>query len=132
MKTNLTLKNIEVAGVKIGEVSVSQEYSVAEAIGLLTGVKKFIKEVVKELPEFIDDCKVVADKVQDIDSKNIFESYINEIKKAIDCKALESVMDRARKDMNVTDKEYCELGKKAIEKHVEIKQKNIDDFSFFL
>ena len=32
MKTNLVLKNIEIAGVKIGEVAIEQDYSVSEIL----------------------------------------------------------------------------------------------------
>ena len=45
MKTNLVLKNIEIAGVKIGEVAIEQDYSVSEILKLANGGKNFVKEL---------------------------------------------------------------------------------------
>ena len=62
MKTNLVLKNIEIAGVKIGEVAVEQDYSVTEILKLANGSKNFIKELLKDLPEMLTDLKKSVDE----------------------------------------------------------------------
>lgn len=62
MKTNLVLKNIEIAGVKIGEVAVEQDYSVTEILKLANGSKNFVKELLKDLPEMLADLKKSVDE----------------------------------------------------------------------
>ena len=62
MKTNLVLKNIEIAGVKIGEVAVEQDYSVTEILKLANGGKNFVKELLKDLPEMLTDLKKSVDE----------------------------------------------------------------------
>ena len=62
MKTNLVLKNIEIAGVKIGEVAVEQDYSVTEILKLANGGKNFVKELLKDLPEMLADLKKSVDE----------------------------------------------------------------------
>ena len=62
MKTNLVLKNVEIAGVKIGEVAVEQDYSVTEILKLANGSKNFVKELLKDLPEMLADLKKSVDE----------------------------------------------------------------------
>lgn len=62
MKTNLVLKNIEIAGVKIGEVAVEQDYSVTEILKLANGGKNLVKELLKDLPEMLTDLKKSVDE----------------------------------------------------------------------
>ena len=62
MKTNLVLKNIEIAGVKIGEVAVEQDYSVTEILKLANGSKNLVKELLKDLPEMLADLKKSVDE----------------------------------------------------------------------
>lgn len=78
MKTNLVLKNIEVAGVKIGEVSVTQEYSASEAINLMMGGKDFIKSLIKDLPEMAMDLKEGYDTVEAINHEEVEETQCND------------------------------------------------------
>lgn len=67
MKTNLVLKNIEIAGVKIGEVAVEQDYSVTEILKLANGNKNFVKELLKDLPEMLADLKKSVDYIESTD-----------------------------------------------------------------
>lgn len=83
MKTNLVLKNIEIAGVKIGEVAVEQEYSVSEILKLANGSKNFVKELLKDLPEMLADLKktevTLFDKCISAINNSILISEIDEI-----------------------------------------------------
>ena len=45
MKTKFTLKNIEVEAIKIGEITIEQDYSVSELISAVNGGKSFVKEL---------------------------------------------------------------------------------------
>lgn len=74
MKTNITLKNIEVAGVKIGEVSITPEFSISE----LKGFKSIAQEFLKEMPEMLQDMKKayieyesITDELDDLDTINM-------------------------------------------------------------
>ena len=59
MKTKLKIKNIEIAGVKIGEVAVEQDYSVTEILKLANGGKNFVKELLKDLKIYLIAQKVL-------------------------------------------------------------------------
>lgn len=67
MKTNLVLKNIEIAGVKIGEVAIEQDYSVSEILNLANGGKNFVKELLKDLPEMLADFKKSMDYIDSVE-----------------------------------------------------------------
>lgn len=69
MKTNLVLKNIEIAGAKIGEVAIEQEYSVSEILKLANGGKNFIKELLKDLPEMLADFKKSMDYIDSVEKE---------------------------------------------------------------
>lgn len=70
MKTNLVLKNIEIAGVKIGEVAIEQDYSVSEILNLANGGKNFVKELLKDLPEMLADFKKSMDYIDSVEKED--------------------------------------------------------------
>lgn len=76
MKTNLVLKNIEIAGVKIGEVAIEQDYSVSEILKLANGGKNFFKELLKDLPEMLADFKKSMDYIDSVEEEE--EEYDKE------------------------------------------------------
>ena len=76
MKTNLVLKNIEIAGAKIGEVAIEQEYSVSEILKLANGGKNFVKELLKDLPEMLADFKKSIDYIDSVEEDEEKETLI--------------------------------------------------------
>lgn len=117
MKTSLLLKGIEVAGVKIGEVAVTHEYSASEAINLMMGGKEFIKSFIKDIPEMATDLKkaydvveainndVVAEDVVEVADKSVIDRYIDMLsicnsKDDVDRVLIEAIRDE---DVNLDD-----------------------------
>ena len=88
MKTIFKLGSIEVQGVKINDIEVTQEYTAKEAIDLVLAGKSFVKSLIKDLPEMLEDLEVVSNKFNGIDerveSKDMtkeLEDFIKEINK---------------------------------------------------
>ena len=88
MKTIFKLESIEVQGVKINDIEVTQEYTAKEAIDLVFAGKSFVKSLIKDLPEMLEDLEVVSNKFNGIDerveSKDMtkeLEDFIKEINK---------------------------------------------------
>lgn len=91
MKTIFKLGSIEVQGVKINDIEVTQEYTAKEAIDLVFAGKSFVKSLIKDLPEVLEDLEVVSNKFNGIDeiderveSKDMtkeLEDFIKEINK---------------------------------------------------
>lgn len=77
MKTNLVLKNIEIAGVKIGEVAIEQDYSVSEILNLANGGKNFVKELLKDLPEMLADFKKSMDYIDSVEKEDEEKETLN-------------------------------------------------------
>ena len=73
MKTNVVLKNIEIAGVKIGEVAIEQDYSVSEILKLANGGKNFVKELLKDLPEMLADFKKSMDYIDSVEKEEEYD-----------------------------------------------------------
>ena len=67
MKTIFKLGSIEVQGVKINDIEVTQEYTAKEAIDLVFAGKSFVKSLIKDLPEMLEDLEVVSNKFNGID-----------------------------------------------------------------
>ena len=67
MKTIFKLGSIEVQGVKINDIEVTQEYTAKEAIDLVFAGKAFVKSLIKDLPEMLEDLEVVSNKFNGID-----------------------------------------------------------------
>ena len=66
MKTNLKIKGIEIKGIKIGEIAIEQEYSVTEAINMISCGKALVKEFIKEVPEIINDLDKIDVAVEEL------------------------------------------------------------------
>lgn len=88
MKTIFKLGSIEAQGVKINDIEVTQEYTAKEAIDLVFAGKSFVKSLIKDLPEMLEDLEVVSNKFNGIDerveSKDMtkeLEDFIKEINK---------------------------------------------------
>jgi hypothetical protein len=91
MKTIFKLGSIEVQGVKINDIEVTQEYTAKEAIDLVFAGKSFVKSLIKELPEMLEDLEVVSNKfngtdeiderIESRDMTNELENFIKEINK---------------------------------------------------
>ena len=88
MKTIFKLGSIEVQGVKINDIEVTQEYTAKEAIDLVFAGKSFVKSLIKDLPEMLEDLEVAFNKFNEIDerveSKDMtkeLEDFIKEINK---------------------------------------------------
>lgn len=67
MKTTFKLGSIEVQGVKINDIEVTQEYTAQEAINLTFAGKSFVKSLIKDLPEMLEDLEVAFNKCNEID-----------------------------------------------------------------
>lgn len=70
MKTIFKLGSIEVQGVKINDIEVTQEYTAKEAIDLVFAGKAFVKSLIKDLPEMLEDLEVVSNKFNGIDERD--------------------------------------------------------------
>lgn len=88
MKTIFKLGSIEVQGVKINDIEVTQEYTAKEAIDLVFAGKSFVKSLIKDLPEMLEDLEVVSNKFNEIDERvesrdmtKELEDFIKEINK---------------------------------------------------
>ena len=88
MKTIFKLGSREVQGVKINDIEVTQEYTAKEAIDLVFAGKSFVKSLIKDLPEMLEDLEVVSNKFNGIDERiesrdmtNELENFIKEINK---------------------------------------------------
>lgn len=83
MKTTFKLGSIEVQGVKINDIEVTQEYTAQEAINLTFAGKSFVKSLIKDLPEMLEDLEVAFNKCNEMDeSKDMtkeLEDFIKEI-----------------------------------------------------
>ena len=83
MKTTFKLGSIEIQGVKINDIEVTQEYTTQEAINLTFAGKSFVKSLIKDLPEMLEDLEVAFNKCNEIDeSKDMtkeLEDFIKEI-----------------------------------------------------
>ena len=88
MKTTFKLGSIEIQGVKINDIEVTQEYTAQEAINLTFAGKSFVKSLIKDLPEMLEDLEVAFNKCNEIDETvesrdmtNELEDFIKEINK---------------------------------------------------
>lgn len=86
MKTTFKLGSIEVQGVKINDIEVTQEYTAQDAINLAFAGKSFVRGLIKELPEILENLEVAFNKFNEIDerveSKDMtreLEDFIKEI-----------------------------------------------------
>ena len=113
MKTKFTLKNIEVEAIKIGEITVEQDYSVSELISAINGGKSFVKELLKELPEMISDAQKVIEAIDIAEEQERQENKVNCIihciRNARSFETVEKVMDKARTDADLDDNAWSKF-----------------------
>ena len=69
MKTTIKLGNIEFNGLKLENIELTQEYNHIEAIQLMNAGKKFVQDLIKELPEMFDDLYLAFNKFNEIDAE---------------------------------------------------------------
>lgn len=70
MKTVLNFKGIQLGDLKIGDMSLEQEYNATEAITLMNAGRKFVKELLKDIPEMLLDIEGAFETVQEIDERH--------------------------------------------------------------
>lgn len=118
MKTKFTLKNIEVEAIKIGEITIEQDYSVSELISAINGGKSFVKELLKELPEMISDAQKVVEVIDIAEEqerqKSKVDCIIHHIRNARSFETVEKVMDKARTDADLDDIAWSKLADECI------------------
>lgn len=69
MKTTLKIGSIEIQGIKLNDLEVSQEYTTREAIDLAYNGKNLVKNIIKELPEIFEDLEIAFNKFEEIDAR---------------------------------------------------------------
>lgn len=69
MKTLLKLGNITVGEISVSDITIEQEYTAKDAVELAYNGKAFFKELIKELPEMLEDLQVAFNKFSEIDAK---------------------------------------------------------------
>ena len=113
MKTKFTLKNIEVEAIKIGEITVEQEYSVSELISAVNGGKSFVKELLKELPEMISDAQKVVEAIDIAEEQERQESKVNcivrHIRNARSLDAVDKIIGKAIIDADLDDNAWSKF-----------------------
>ena len=118
MKTKFTLKNIEVEAIKIGEITIEQDYSVSELISAVNGGKSFVKELLKELPEMISDAQKVVEAIDIAEEqerqKSKVDCIVRYIRNARSFETVEKVIDKARTDADLDDIAWSKLADECI------------------
>ena len=118
MKTKFTLKNIEVEAIKIGEITIEQDYSVSELISAVNGGKSFVKELLKELPEMISDAQKVVEVIDIAEEqerqKSKVDCIVRYIRNARSFETVEKIMDKARTDADLDDIAWSKLADECI------------------
>lgn len=69
MKTLLKLGNITVGEISISDITIEQEYTATDVVELAYHGKSFVKELIKELPEIMEDLYTAFDKFNELDEK---------------------------------------------------------------
>lgn len=82
MKSTFKLGSIEISGVKLNNIEFTQEYTATEAISLISFGKSFMKDIIKELPEIMEDLANVQAKIEELDERFEHLEIIKEMKKA--------------------------------------------------
>ena len=113
MKTKFTLKNIEVEDIKIGEITVEQDYSVSELISAVNGGKSFVKELLKELPEMISDAQKVAEAIDIAEEqerqKSKVDCIVRHIRNARSLDAVDKIIGKAITDTDLDDNAWSKF-----------------------
>ena len=118
MKTKFTLKNIEVEDIKIGEITVEQDYSVSELISAVNGGKSFVKELLKELPEMISDAQKVVEAIDIAEEqerqKSKVDCIVRHIRNARSLDAVDKIIGKAITDTDLDDNAWSKLADECI------------------
>lgn len=69
MKTKLSIGKIQVGEVKVENISLEHEYTAGDVVQLLGAGKNFVKEVIKDFPEMLEDIEKAYDVYDKIDAK---------------------------------------------------------------
>lgn len=69
MKSTFKLGSIEIQGVKLNNIEFTQEYTAQDAINLTFAGKSFVRGLIKELPEILEDLEVAFNKFNEIDKR---------------------------------------------------------------
>ena len=113
MKTKFTLKNIEVEAIKIGEITIEQDYSVSELISAVNGGKSFVKELIKELPEMISDAQKVAEAIDIAEEqerqKSKVDCIVRHIRNARSLDAVDKIIGKAITDTDLDDNAWSKF-----------------------
>lgn len=126
MKTKFVLKNIEVAGVKIGEFAFEHECSATEAIKLVHGGKDFVKSFIKDIPEIASDLKKAYDCVEAINNEviveetvdvaSVYDEYLARIEQADDEATLDKICADAAYDSRIKLDKMFSIARASVEK----------------
>ena len=113
MKTKFTLKNIEVEAIKIGEITIEQDYSVSELISAVNGGKSFVKELLKELPEMISDAQKVVEVIDIAEEqerqKSKVDCIVRHIRNARSLDAVDKIIGKAITDTDLDDNAWSKF-----------------------
>ena len=113
MKTKFTLKNIEVEAIKIGEITIEQDYSVSELISAINGGKSFVKELLKELPEMISDAQKVIEAIDIAEEqerqKSKVDCIVRHIRNARSLDAVDKIIGKAITDTDLDDNAWSKF-----------------------
>ncbi|MEG1494688.1 MAG: hypothetical protein RR406_00090 [Bacilli bacterium] len=119
MKTLFKIENIEVRDIKIGNITLEQEYTATDAIQLLTAGKDFVKTLVKELPEMLEDLEKAFNKAIEIDERienskqetdetfsYVYNNNINSIKQLLETRDIENALEIIKTTDDMCDRAY--------------------------
>lgn len=113
MKTKFTLKNIEVEAIKIGEITIEQDYSVSELISAVNAGKSFVKELIKELPEMISDAQKVVEVIDIAEEqerqKSKVDCIVRHIRNARSLDAVDKIIGKAITDTDLDDNAWSKF-----------------------
>ena len=113
MKTKFTLKNIEVEAIKIGEITIEQDYSVSELVSAVNAGKSFVKELIKELPEMISDAQKVIEAIDIAEEqerqKSKVDCIIRHIRNARSLDAVDKIIGKAITDTDLDDNAWSKF-----------------------
>lgn len=79
MKSTFKLESIEIQGVKLNNIEFTQEYTAQDAINLTFAGKSFIRGLIKELPEILEDLEIAFNKFNEIDERAEIKEFFNHI-----------------------------------------------------
>ena len=113
MKTKFTLKNIEVEAIKIGEITIEQDYSVSELVSAVNAGKSFVKELIKELPEMISDAQKVIEAIDIAEEqerqKSKVDCIVRHIRNARSLDAVDKIIGKAITDTDLDDNAWSKF-----------------------